>query len=369
MNTALKTIFVLVGLVALGWLFWQIQAVIVYVMISAVLSLVGNPLVNLLKRIRIGKFKVPGGLAALLTLATMLGILAGFVSIFVPLIAEEVRLISNIDVDQVLKNLEEPLAKLERLLQTYSLTDDPEKSNLDYIKERLGGVFDVTKVGDIFGALVGTLGNIFVALFSISFITFFLLKDQYILKSAVNALTPDKYLDKVQNVLSKAKTTLTRYFIGIIVQITLITTVVTIGLSILGVKNALVIGFFAGLINIIPYVGPIIGAIFGIVVGISTNLELDFYTELIPLALEIALVFGIMQLLDNILFQPLIFSNSVNVHPLEIFLVISIAGSITGIAGMIVAVPAYSFIRIIASVFLSEFKLVRSLTTSGEKRK
>jgi len=78
--------------------------------------------------------------------------------------------------------------------------------------------------------------------------------------------------------------------------------------------------------------------------------------------LKVASVFLIIQLLDNILFQPIIFSNSVNAHPLEIFLVISIGGTLGGIPFMILAIPGYTVLRIVAKEFLSEFKIVQDLT-------
>ena len=158
------------------------------------------------------------------------------------------------------------------------------------------------------------------------------------------------------------KTLLQKYFLGLLAQITIITTLVSLGLYVIGVKNALVIGLFAGLINVVPYVGPLIGAFFGIVIALSSHLEMEFYAELLPLAGKIAGVFLAVQLLDNFIFQPLIFSKSVEVHPLEIFLVILIAGTLAGVGGMIIAIPFYSILRICANQFLSEFKVIRTMT-------
>ena len=155
---------------------------------------------------------------------------------------------------------------------------------------------------------------------------------------------------------------LTRYFIGVILQIAIITIIVSIGLSLLGIKNAVLIGLLAGIINVIPYVGPLIGASLGIIIGISTNLDLEFYTQMIPLIIKICLVFGTMQLVDNFILQPIIFSNSVKAHPLEVFLVVISAGTIWGISGMVIAIPFYTFLRVIAKEFLYEFKIIQELT-------
>ena len=132
---------------------------------------------------------------------------------------------------------------------------------------------------------------------------------------------------------------LIRYFIGILLQTTIITVFVSVFLTILGVKNALLIGFFAGFMNIIPYLGPIFGASFGLLITISSNLNEPFYSVLFPIIIKVMIVFAIIQLIDNIILQPNIFSKSVKAHPLEIFIVVLIAGKLGGILGMVLAIP------------------------------
>jgi predicted PurR-regulated permease PerM len=136
----------------------------------------------------------------------------------------------------------------------------------------------------------------------------------------------------------------------------------TIGLSVFGIKNAVLIGFFGGLMNVIPYLGPIIGATVGTVLGISSDLGLGMYDNAMHSAITVILVFSAANLIDNFVIQPLIFSNRVNAHPIEILLVILMAGSLAGIPGMILAIPGYTVLRIVAKEFLSGFKLIDKLT-------
>ena len=143
---------------------------------------------------------------------------------------------------------------------------------------------------------------------------------------------------------------------------TIITIFVSVFLSILGIKNALLIGFFAALINVIPYLGPMIGAAFGVFITISSNLDLEFYNEMLPLLVKVVIVFASMQMLDNFLLQPFIFSNSVLAHPLEIFIIILVGAKLGGILGMVLAIPVYTVLRVVARVFLSEFKIVQKIT-------
>ena len=83
---------------------------------------------------------------------------------------------------------------------------------------------------------------------------------------------------------------------------------------------------------------------------------------LLPQLIYMAIVFAITQLIDNIVLQPLIYGNSVHAHPLEIFLVILLAGSMAGIPGMILAIPGYTVLRVILREFFNKYKLVETLT-------
>lgn len=173
---------------------------------------------------------------------------------------------------------------------------------------------------------------------------------------------PDEYINKLQNVLLKTKRLLTRYFVGLLIEMLIISILLSIGLRIINVYNAVLIGFIGGILIVIPYIGSIVGSLLGILVGVSTNLGADFHEVIIPLILKMSFVFLLVHTVDPIVFQPIIYSRSVNAHPLEIFIVILIAGKIGGIPGMIVAVPVYTIFRIIAKEFLNEFKIVEHLT-------
>jgi predicted PurR-regulated permease PerM len=93
-----------------------------------------------------------------------------------------------------------------------------------------------------------------------------------------------------------------------------------------------------------------------------SNLGGDFQSEILPTTIYVLIGFWIVQLIDNNFSQPYIFSSSVNSHPLEIFLVILLAGFLFGIIGMIVAVPLYTILKVVGKEFLPENKIVRMLT-------
>ena len=188
------------------------------------------------------------------------------------------------------------------------------------------------------------------------------MKEEFLFRNIVLALVPDSFEGRIINISPRLKKVLSRYFAGILIQITLITLLISVGLYFIGFENFIAIAFFAGLMNIIPYIGPLIGMAFGLILGLSTNFTAELSMEPIPLAPMIIGVFGLVQLIDNFILQPVIFSNSINAHPLEIFLVISIAAVIGGIPGMIVAVPTYSVLRLLAREFFPNVKFIRRLT-------
>ena len=163
-------------------------------------------------------------------------------------------------------------------------------------------------------------------------------------------------------VIYKIERLLSSYLIGLILQMIAIFTIASVGLSILHIKYALTIAFVAALTNVIPYAGPLLGTIFGVIVSISSNRLLVFSpNDYIFLALKVIIVFVIVQLADNLILQPFIFSKSIKAHPLVIFLVIFAGATIAGIGGMIIAVPFYTVLRVTTRELYDAYKQYRIL--------
>jgi predicted PurR-regulated permease PerM len=239
---------------------------------------------------------------------------------------------------------------------------EPHKTFFDITKDHLVRVFDPSIIPSLISSVVGKLGNVLLGIMSVFFIAFFFLREQGLFNNMISSAVSNQYEDKTHNAIEQSTELLVRYFIGVLLQITVVTVFVSLLLSIFGIKNALLIGFFAALMNVIPYLGPIIGATFGVIITVSSNLDVPFYDVLLPMLVKVMLVFMIMQLLDNFILQPTIFSKSVKAHPLEIFLVILVAAEIGGVVGMVLAIPVYTVLRVIGKVFLSEFKIVQKIT-------
>lgn len=358
-NRNVKLILGILGVVILGYVLWNVRSIIYYFFAAAVIAFLARPLMRLLGKVRIKSLKLPDWLKAAVVLVTFFGILIGVFSYIIPTVVHQADIISKIDVDKVVGRVQPQIESTTQWLKKVNV-DEAELQKI--LKEELGKVFSVGDVGTYVKGFLGGITNSLVALFSILFISFFLLKDGRIVDNVVDGLTPDKYLEKIRTIFNETKDLLTRYFVGVVIQISIVMIVITLGLTIIGVKNALLIGLLAGVFNIIPYVGPIFGALVGLSLAATSQLELSPDTNMTSFILTAIIPFIVAQVLDNFVLQPLIFSKSVKAHPLEIFLVILAAGSLAGVVGMIVAVPAYSFIRIVAKEFFNGYKVVQGLT-------
>lgn len=365
MASLTRYLAIFLSLLLVVFLLYTFSSIVAYVLIAWVLSMIGQPSMDFLRKVRIGKFKIGSNLAATITLLIFFVTIGTVGGIFVPLIVEQAGNIIGVDYNAIAKALEEPINQFFTKIRSYGISTGTE-TPAEQLQSAFGDFFRPAAIGNFFGSIISAAGNLLISIFSITFITFFFLKDEGLFKKVVSTLLPSKYEQNMKNAISETSRMLSRYFGGIILQVSIITLFVWIALSVLGVKNALLIGLFAALINVIPYIGPMIGAGFAVFLTISSNLDLSFYEEMWPLILRVIGVFAAMQLLDNFVLQPFIFSKSVLAHPLEIFIIILMGAQINGIVGMVLAIPAYTVIRVVAKNFLSEFRIVKKLTKSME---
>ena len=368
MNNLGKLFLGFVGLSAIALFCWYFSSIIAYVLIAAAISFLGKPLIDRLGKVRFrGRF-LPSGVKAGITLLILWMFFLLFVGTIIPLVTHEFQALGSISIDTVVTKLSAPLDELGELMKRYGLIDLDEDVK-GALANSLTSLLSVSKMQSVFGSLAGTITGIFVALFSISFIAFFFLKDSHLFSRIVLAILPARFEESGRNALDSIQKLLVRYFVGIMVEVLGVMALNTLGLWLVGLNfsNAIVIGLITGILNVIPYIGPIIGVIFGVSVGIVLNIDMPFYTDMLPFLLYMVIVMLITQLIDNIVFQPLIYGNSVYAHPLEIFLVILMAGSLAGIPGMILAIPTYTVLRVILREFFNKYRLVKKITHGLER--
>lgn len=365
MNTTLRNILIIIGLAILVYLFWYFRSMIAYILAAGVISLIGRPVVDLLNGIRIWKFRFPKALSSLLTLLLLYGLFALFFAIFIPLVSRQIDALSGFDAGSIVQGLRDQLDKIDTVLRKFYRDMPADKTLYDIVVTTITNILNPTSITDFAGNIVTVLRKMVVGFVAITFLAFFFLKDEGLFKETIMVLVSDQYEKRVRNVLHSIKKLLIRYFIGIILQSTVVLINITIGMTIIGFPfhQALVMGLLIGIFNIIPYVGPWLGGFAAVLMGVATAVTTTGYPVIWLLIIYMVIVIACTQIIDNNLIQPMIYSRSVNAHPIEIFLVILAVGSFAGIIGMILAVPAYTALRVFAREFFYNFGSVRKITS------
>jgi len=309
------------------------------------------------QEITIKKYKPSRTLAATVTLFSLLTIILALLYITVPVTISKLgSLNSNTEISN---SISEPILELQdKINKTFPTAKISFK---DIINDRIEPLLNSDLIKNTVGTTITFTTDIMVAIFCISFIAFFFLKDEDMFSSWVVALFPSKYESNANRAINNATTLIARYFVGISIESFIKLIVVTLALYLLGmdINTAMIVGMITAVLTVIPYVGPLIGGAIGLVIAVISNTA-GIDTE--TLIIQVLVVLLVFQLIDNMLLQPYIYASSVKAHPLEIFIVILMAGQIASITGMLLAVPAYTVIRVFAKEFLSNVKLVQKLT-------
>ena len=286
----------------------------------------------------------------------MVIVLSLFIILFIPLVSEQIQILMRFNYNDLYLTITAPLASLEDFMIKNGFTFGGRGFLVDNLKENIISLFSQVNIRTIINNLVSFTGNFLLGLIAVVFISFFLLYETGIIRKQFIALIPNQYFEVSIAALSKIERLLSNYLLGLLFQMFAIFSIVSFGLSIFGIKYALTIALFAAIANLIPYAGPLLGAIFGIIVGLSTG-DFGLHSNLyLVLFIKISTVFAVVQLTDNLILQPLIFSKSVKAHPLEIFVIIFAGANIAGILGMVMAIPVYTVLRVFVKELHSGYK-------------
>jgi len=345
-----------------GFLIWRFSFIIVWILIAAIISFIGHPLVKFFDNVHIKNIRIPHTLSATFALLIIVLLFFSLIAIFVPLIVKQAQTISQIDVDKLTENLQGTLLWIDDSLHNLGIIPSGETLQ-EFIVIKIKSLMNLESVSKAMSEVFSAAGAILVGLVSVLFIAFFFLKDENLFENGLLVLVPAKQHQATKNVISSSKHLLMRYFVGVMLELIGVMSMITIGLLVFGVENALLIGFFGGIMNIIPYLGPIIGSSIGIILGVTAALAYGSYSDLLPVLAKLVGVFIVVQVIDNNILVPMIYSKSVKAHPLEIFIVIIMGGSLAGLIGMLLAIPVYTVLRVIAKEFFQHFRLVQKLTS------
>ena len=352
-NGIVRATLVIIAMALIVFFIYQIQTVIVYLIVSLVLTLIANPIVEFFKR----RLRFSNILAVTSTMIVIILILIGFMMLFIPLMISQGENLSLLNTHEIETNLIQLANKIYMFLESHNI-------NSEYLirETNLASKFNFEFIPAFLNSIVGTVGSFGMGLASVLFITFFFLKDKLLFITGIKTILPDQHEKKIINSLFKINDLLSRYFIGLLIQLFIVFILYLSVLLIFDIENAFIIAFICAVLNIIPYVGPLISSILAAILSMINNLGGDFRTEVMPTTLFVLVGFWIVQLIDNNISQPFIFSKSVNSHPLEIFLVILISGFLFGIMGMIIAVPFYTILKVVGKEFFPDNKIIQIVT-------
>ncbi len=363
-----KSILLAAGIAIIAALCWYFKSVLTYILVAVVVSLVAKPLVGLMQKIRIKGRSAPSWFLAALSLLLVIGILLSVVCLLIPIVGNIIKDISLANIGSVAKGVSVPLAEFNEFLRSMIPSLGEDFSIEITVLQEVQKMFNPAIFSSFLGSAATFLTNFGIGLFSVVFIGFFFIKDDGLFTNIVCALVPDRHEKTTEKAISDIGYLLSRYFIGVLVEILGVALVNFIGLLFvakLGFNASIGIAFLTGIFNVIPYVGPLLGGALGTILGLILK-----YTSASPIGLDVNFwiftviliaIFCVAQLFDNFLYQPVIYSTSIKAKPLEIFIVLLIVGHIGDPLGMIIAIPCYTVVRVIAFRFFGHIKAIKRL--------
>ncbi len=364
-NRLADYIIKIAGLAAIIAICCIFSNVLVYILSAVVVSLIGHPIVRIFRKIHIKKLHIPDWISALLTILIIVAMLALIIAVMIPMVMNIINE-ASVASDSTVSGTSW-IEGINQWLIGIFPSLGPDFNLITSLLKVLSDALSFSGVTGFVGSVAGVVVDIVVGVFTVSFISFFFLKDETLFGRIICALVPNKIEQMVSKTLDEIRQLLSRYFVGLLLEMLGVALINFLGIWLiarLDVSYALGIAVIAGILNIIPYIGPLIGEVIGALLGMilkagipGIGLDVNVWLfGLIILAIMLA-----VQLIDNFVFQPLIYSTSIKAHPLEIFIVFLMAGHIGGIVGMLVAIPAYTVIRVIAVRFFYRFKIIQRL--------
>ncbi|MDO5606822.1 MAG: AI-2E family transporter [Capnocytophaga sp.] len=348
-NGILRAIGIIVLILLTGYALYLLQSILLYIVLALIISLIGRPMTNFFNTKLKFKNKT---VCVILTMSIFIILTLGIFSLFIPLLVSQSKNLSLLNINQLKYNIDQISSQISN-----KFGFEEQFKNLD-----ISQIFRFEDIPNIINSIVGFIGNFGIGFLSVLFITFFFMKDGDRMLQSGLSLFSRPLANRITSSIEKINDLLSRYFVGLIMQISILFVIYTIILLIFGVENAFIIAFLCSLLNLIPYLGPVIGFVLMALLTMSSNINSDFNTVTLPTTIYVLIGFLIGQLIDNFFSQPFIFSNSVKSNPLEIFLVILVSGTLLGVIGMVIAVPAYTVIKVILKEIFPGNRLVRFMT-------
>ena len=368
-----KYVILAAGIGIIGALCWYFSSILIYILLAVVVSLIGQPIMSLLRKVKIKGHRAPDWILAMITLLTLIILFFTVITLIVPIVSGIIKGISLDSIETAARHISGPLAEMNlNLKEAFPRLGSDFRIEVAAFQE-LQKLFDPIAVSSVIGSAANMITNLGIGLFSVSFISFFFIKDEGQFTAIIKAIVPDKHESEAEKAISDISYLLSRYFIGVMIEVAGVALINFLGLLLiarLGFNAAIGIAFMTGILNIVPYVGPLMGGVLGtalsLIIKYSSAVPIGLDVNFLTFTLILVAIFSFTQLIDNILYQPVIYSTSIKAKPLEIFIVLLIAGHLAGPVGMIVAIPSYTVVRVVAFRFFRRYKAIQRLIPSEE---
>ncbi|WP_259013948.1 AI-2E family transporter [Emticicia fluvialis] len=321
----LKFAQIVMGLVAFFYILYVGQNIIIPFILAVVIAILLNPAVNYLCSKKLNRI-----------LAISLAIFAGFILLAVVLFFIGSQLVMFSDTFPQFKQKFDALSveAVNWVTQTFGLSKTRLQEMLTNIKTEgmKNGTVVVTKT-------LGAMSNIFALFVLLPVYIFLILFYKSLLLEFISMLFHNAKKHIVEEVLVETKALIQSYLMGLLIEAVIVSALFSVGLLLLGIEYAILIGIIAAILNLIPYIGNLIAMVFPITVAL-TNKEPTY-------VLWVIILFSTVQFIDNNLIVPKIVASKVKVNALISIIVVLIGGALWGIAGMFLSIPLTAILKVI----------------------
>ena len=322
-----STILKVIGVVAGLWFLWFIRDVLGIFFVALLLAALIDPLANYFV-----KFKIPRGVTVLLTYVVLFAVVAGVLLLVVPPLTQQLGEIGQ-DLDQAVGSVSEVLESVEAFSTKHGLAEGA--GGLSNLRENLsqGASQIFTTIADVFGGIA--------SLILVLVLAFYIVVEEDVLKRVARQVVPKKYHAYTASLIGRMQTRLGKWMRGQLLLMLLIGVFTYVGLTILGVRFALVLALLAGLAEMVPYVGPTASSIPAILLAFTIS----------PLkALLVAVLYFAIQQLENGILVPKVMQKTAGLNPIVSLFSVLVGFKLAGVLGALLAIP----IATVISVFVQD---------------
>lgn len=323
-----------------------ISVVFVPLIVSLFLYYMLRPVMNALMKVRLGKHRMPRGVASFIIVLLLILIVVSVIAAIIPPMINELT--------QIIKSL--PATAKETQKWVIKLSHHPWLKNIDfngYYKEMTNQLSKSSEailkgVTSKAGSLIGILTSTVIVAITVPVMLFYMLKDSNKFVPSIQKYFSEKHGEEISKLLHQMNTTLSSYISGQAIECIFVAVATSIGYLIIGQPVAIVLGLVAGLTNMIPYVGPYIGITPALMVSLAMAPKKIIW---------VIIVVVIVQQIDGNIIYPNIIGRTLKIHPLTIIMLLLAAGNIAGIPGMILCIPFYAVIKTIFNYIWSIYRI------------